>query len=76
MMCEMGSSDCHIEHKTDKNAISSELLAPFQAEGEDLSSGLLQQMKPVSVILNHRQKAGQEMVPTGHTRFFLDCARL
>jgi hypothetical protein len=76
MMCEMGSSDCHIEHKTDKNSISSELLAPFQAEAEDLLSGLLQQMKPGSVILNRRQKAGQEMVPTGHTHLFLDCARL
>jgi hypothetical protein len=30
--------------------------------------GLLQQMKPVCIILNRRQKgAGQGMVPTGHT---------
>jgi hypothetical protein len=29
--------------------------------------GLLQQMKPGSIVLKWRQKAGQGMVPTGHT---------
>jgi hypothetical protein len=38
--------------------------------------GLLQQIIPGSIILNQTQKvAGQEMVPTGHTRTFFSLAQ-
>jgi hypothetical protein len=68
-MCEVVPRSLTIEHKTDRKAISSQLSARFEAEGETFHAGLLQQMKPGSIILNRRQKgAGQGMVPTGLTR--------
>jgi hypothetical protein len=49
-----------VEHKTKRKAVSSKLLARFEAEEETFHPRLLQQMNPGSIILNLRQSQSME----------------
>jgi hypothetical protein len=44
-----------MKHKPERKATSAELLARFKAEGQISLPPFLQQMKPVSIILNWRK---------------------
>jgi hypothetical protein len=67
-MPEVGSSESHNRTKTDRKAISSELLARFEAEGEAFLSLIVTTDETWVHRLNRRQNgAGQGMVPTRHT---------
>jgi hypothetical protein len=48
-----------VDHRTERKAISSELLASFEADRETSYPRLLQEMIPGSIILHRRQKHNQ-----------------
>jgi hypothetical protein len=54
---DMGSSEPHSRTQNWRKAVSSEFLARFQLRENSSSPRFLHQVKPVSIILNRRQKS-------------------